>query len=85
MSGGRTARAADQPVSDTRRDSASTKANASAHIQPGYGLTAANFHNGRFNYLLADGHVETLRPEQTLGTGNNPGRQTGMWTILAGD
>ena len=38
----------------------------------------------RFNYVFNDGHVETLRIEQTIGGGTlaNP---RGMWTAAAGD
>lgn len=53
------------------------------------------FHLGRFNYAFADGHVETLLHEATLGNGDVPtsaspktpnwGRQSGMWTIVVGD
>ncbi len=59
------------------------------------------FHMGRFNYAFMDGHVETLEHEATLGNGGVParngqpagpnngspnwGRQSGMWTIVAGD
>jgi prepilin-type processing-associated H-X9-DG protein len=40
-----------------------------------------NFHHGKFNYLMADGHVELLSPLQT-GT---PDRFGGIWTIKKGD
>ncbi len=59
------------------------------------------FHMARFNYAFMDGHVETLEHEATLGNGGVParngqpagprygspnwGRQSGMWTIVAGD
>jgi len=38
----------------------------------------------RFNYAFCDGHVDTLKIEQTIGTGTltNP---NGMWTIAQGD
>jgi prepilin-type N-terminal cleavage/methylation domain-containing protein/prepilin-type processing-associated H-X9-DG protein len=41
-------------------------------------------HGDRFNYLLADGHVEALRVEDTVGNGSvlTP---RGMWTIFKGD
>jgi prepilin-type N-terminal cleavage/methylation domain-containing protein/prepilin-type processing-associated H-X9-DG protein len=37
------------------------------------------WHNGQWNYLFCDGHVQSLRPEDTVGTGDesNP---AGMWT-----
>jgi prepilin-type processing-associated H-X9-DG protein len=41
----------------------------------------AQFHHGRFNYLMADGHVESLTPLQT----GAPGGDGGIWTIKAGD
>ncbi len=48
--------------------------------------TAPNFHNGGFNFLFVDGHVETLAPEKTLGATNTVlQRQTGYWTINARD
>lgn len=44
--------------------------------------TAVNFHNGGFNFLFIDSHVETLPPEKTLGSTNTVlQRQTGYWTI----
>jgi hypothetical protein len=42
---------------------------------------ASNFHFGKFNYLMDDGHVELLSPLQT-GT---PDRYGGIWTIKKGD
>jgi prepilin-type N-terminal cleavage/methylation domain-containing protein/prepilin-type processing-associated H-X9-DG protein len=60
--------------------------NASAHVQAGNGVTEANFHNGRFDYLMVDGHAELLQPSKTLGAGGtNLTKQTGMWSIKAGD
>jgi prepilin-type processing-associated H-X9-DG protein len=41
-----------------------------------------NFHFGKFNYLMADGHVELLTGLQTGGVGWEP---AGIWTIKAGD
>ncbi len=45
------------------------------------------YHNSMFNYLMADGHVEYLNPNETLGRTNRTALtiQSGMWTILAGD
>jgi prepilin-type N-terminal cleavage/methylation domain-containing protein/prepilin-type processing-associated H-X9-DG protein len=39
---------------------------------------------GRFNYVFNDGHVETLKMEQTVGSGTltNP---RGMWSMMPGD
>jgi prepilin-type N-terminal cleavage/methylation domain-containing protein/prepilin-type processing-associated H-X9-DG protein len=44
-------------------------------------------HNGLINYLMVDGHVETLAPAATLGATNRSTRtwQTGMWSINAKD
>ena len=39
---------------------------------------------GRFNYLFNDGHVETLRMEQTIGSGTLTAPK-GMWTAVQGD
>lgn len=51
-------------------------------------LSPAQHHNGKFNYLMVDGHVEFLKPEKTVGTGkagNDPRTHKGMWTIKAKD
>jgi len=42
----------------------------------------SQFHFGKFNYLMADGHVELLTKLQTGGIGEAP---AGIWTIRAGD
>jgi prepilin-type N-terminal cleavage/methylation domain-containing protein/prepilin-type processing-associated H-X9-DG protein len=41
-------------------------------------------HGNRFDYLFHDNHVESLRIEQTIGTGtiNSP---RGMWTVIPSD
>jgi prepilin-type N-terminal cleavage/methylation domain-containing protein/prepilin-type processing-associated H-X9-DG protein len=60
--------------------------NATSHVQAGNGVTEANYHNGRFDYLMVDGHAELLQPVKTLGPGNtNLTKPTGMWSIKAGD
>jgi prepilin-type N-terminal cleavage/methylation domain-containing protein/prepilin-type processing-associated H-X9-DG protein len=41
-------------------------------------------HNKRWNYLFADGHVETLDPRDTIGTGTLFAPK-GMWTFTQGD
>jgi prepilin-type N-terminal cleavage/methylation domain-containing protein/prepilin-type processing-associated H-X9-DG protein len=41
-------------------------------------------HRSRFNYLFHDNHVESLRIEQTVGTGTLAAPK-GMWTVAAGD
>ncbi|MFA6545177.1 MAG: H-X9-DG-CTERM domain-containing protein, partial [Limisphaerales bacterium] len=48
-------------------------------------VTLANFHGGRVNYAFADGHVEFLRPDKTINPTLGTGKQSGMWTIKAGD
>lgn len=40
-----------------------------------------HLHDGVFNYLFADGHVKTLRPEDTLGPAGTMTVPGGMWTI----
>lgn len=47
-------------------------------------------HNNRFNYAFHDGHVETLRIEDTLGSASGPPlvriqNPKGMWTVTPGD
>jgi prepilin-type N-terminal cleavage/methylation domain-containing protein/prepilin-type processing-associated H-X9-DG protein len=50
------------------------------------GITTDSYHNKMLNYLMADGHVENLALEGTLGMTNaNLTKQTGMWTIQAND
>src|SRR5262249_10927513 len=41
-------------------------------------------HGSRFNYSFCDGHVETLKIEQTVGSGTLASPR-GMWTVTAGD
>jgi len=38
----------------------------------------------RFNYVFNDGHVETLRMEQTIGSGTMTAPR-GMWSMMPGD
>ena len=40
--------------------------------------------DGKFQYLFADGHIESLRPEQTIGTGSMT-QPKGMWTVATDD
>jgi prepilin-type N-terminal cleavage/methylation domain-containing protein/prepilin-type processing-associated H-X9-DG protein len=47
-------------------------------------------HNNRFNYAFHDGHVETLKIEDTLGSASGPPlvriqNPKGMWTMAPGD
>jgi prepilin-type processing-associated H-X9-DG protein len=41
-------------------------------------------HGQRFNYLFHDGHIQTLRTTETIGTGTLTASR-GMWTIAPGD
>jgi prepilin-type N-terminal cleavage/methylation domain-containing protein/prepilin-type processing-associated H-X9-DG protein len=41
-------------------------------------------HKNRFNYVFSDGHVESLKLEQTIGTGTLAAPK-GMWTSAIGD
>jgi prepilin-type processing-associated H-X9-DG protein len=47
----------------------------------GLAAALAQMHRGRFNYLMADGHVEPLTALQTGGIDGT----TGSWSIKAGD
>ncbi|MGE9266785.1 MAG: type II secretion system protein [Verrucomicrobiales bacterium] len=40
--------------------------------------------SGKFNILFVDGHLESLLPEETVGTGS-VGNPLGLWTFTAGD
>ncbi len=42
-------------------------------------------HDGKFNYLMVDGHAELLEPDKTVAPGAGLKSQTKMWTIRAGD
>jgi prepilin-type processing-associated H-X9-DG protein len=48
------------------------------------GLALYQLHRSRFNYLFHDGHVQSLKIEETIGTGTT-GNPKGMWTIAVGD
>jgi prepilin-type processing-associated H-X9-DG protein len=48
------------------------------------GLLLYKAHRMRFNYVFNDGHVETLKIEQTIGTGTMTAPK-GMWTAVMGD
>lgn len=43
------------------------------------------FHLARWNYLMADMHVEFVDRTASLGYGSRKNVQTGWWTIVAGD
>lgn len=40
--------------------------------------------SGKFNYLFADGHIESLHPKQTIGSGSMT-QPKGMWTVAEND
>ena len=48
------------------------------------GLQLYKAHGSRFNYLFHDNHVESLKIEQTVGSGT-PANPKGMWTVAQGD
>jgi len=52
-------------------------------------IDPASYQEGRINYLMIDGHVETLSPEATVGprgrTGAGWNTHFGIWSIRAGD
>jgi len=48
------------------------------------GLLLYKAHRNRFNYVFHDNHVETLKIEQTIGSGTLTAPK-GMWTIVPGD
>ena len=54
---------------------------------PGYPDQVEPVHNETWNYLFVDGHVKSLRPEQTMGatSGGLLDAPKGMWTVAAGD
>ncbi len=43
-------------------------------------LGVSKGHNLRFNYLLLDSHVETMRPQSTLGKNGTLTKPNGIWT-----
>jgi prepilin-type N-terminal cleavage/methylation domain-containing protein len=46
-----------------------------------FGAGAYLLHSERFNYLFHDNHMETLKIEQTIGTGTTNYPPKGMWTV----
>jgi prepilin-type N-terminal cleavage/methylation domain-containing protein/prepilin-type processing-associated H-X9-DG protein len=49
-----------------------------------FGNDTYGIHSKRFNYLFHDNHVQTLKIEQTVGTGTLAAPR-GMWTVKKGD
>lgn len=37
-------------------------------------------HSGRFNYMMGDGHVENIRPADTVAAGGSLAQPRGIWT-----
>jgi prepilin-type N-terminal cleavage/methylation domain-containing protein/prepilin-type processing-associated H-X9-DG protein len=77
------------PQSTTQNDlyqwdlaSSTQDPNSGTSVNQGKLIYAA--HKNRFNYVFCDGHVDSLRAEQTIGSGtlNAP---KGMWTNVGGD
>ncbi len=75
-----------------RADNGNCNFNApDAHIEDWQGRNASKkkeamlFHMGKWNYLMADMHVELADPLGSLGMGITENRQTGWWTIRADD
>ena len=48
------------------------------------GLQLYKAHHNRFNYVFHDNHVESLRLQDTIGTGTMT-TPKGMWTVVQGD
>jgi prepilin-type N-terminal cleavage/methylation domain-containing protein/prepilin-type processing-associated H-X9-DG protein len=48
------------------------------------GAMTYNSHGQRFNYLFHDGHIQSLRTADTIGSGTLTASR-GMWTIAPGD
>jgi prepilin-type N-terminal cleavage/methylation domain-containing protein/prepilin-type processing-associated H-X9-DG protein len=48
------------------------------------GAMTYNSHGQRFNYLFHDGHIQSLRTTDTIGSGTLTASR-GMWTIAPGD
>jgi prepilin-type processing-associated H-X9-DG protein len=54
------------------------------------GAALYKLHRNRFNYLFHDGHVESLKIEDTCGSATGPPtarvrNPKGMWTVMQGD
>lgn len=54
------------------------------------GMMLYKAHQRRFNYAFHDGHVETLKMEDTVGSATGPltarlAHPFGMWTVMPGD
>jgi len=69
---------------------------AGLHQDPGSGIGinqgawTYKAHRSRFQYLMHDGHVESLKMEDTVGSATGPTQvrlqnPKGMWTVISGD
>ncbi len=62
--------------------------NTADHMEKG-AVPSEKYHQGRYNYLMVDGHVESLFPEETVGPRGQTGEQSkthqGIWTVKADD
>jgi prepilin-type processing-associated H-X9-DG protein len=60
-----------------------TISDINAHVSADSGMPLPE----RMNYLMIDGHVESLVPSATYSSTNRTGNTapTGMWTVLAED
>jgi prepilin-type N-terminal cleavage/methylation domain-containing protein/prepilin-type processing-associated H-X9-DG protein len=52
-------------------------------VAPGY--NEFYYHNGRFNWLLVDGHAEFIPRDKTIRAGAPINAASGMWTITLAD
>jgi prepilin-type N-terminal cleavage/methylation domain-containing protein/prepilin-type processing-associated H-X9-DG protein len=70
---------------ETRQtDSTSVQQNPESQTSVNQGALLYKAHKNRFNYVFHDGHVESLKQEETVGTGTLAVPK-GMWTVIAGD
>jgi prepilin-type processing-associated H-X9-DG protein len=57
-------------------------------VMEGFGLNPLinkRYHNNGYMYLMADGHVENLTPEETMGPNGTMGSPKGLWSRLPND
>ncbi len=65
-------------------DPAAAKQDPNSNTSINQGSLLYKAHRNRFNYVFHDGHAETLKAEQTIGTGTMAVPK-GMWTVAQGD
>ena len=60
---------------------------SSCHLDTPGNITALCVipHHGRASFLFLDGHVNTLHPSDTIGTGGSLSQPRGMWTRVSND